>query len=161
MPSFDVVSEVDHQEIDNALNQARKEIVTRYDFKGSETEISQDKNVVNIVSEDDYKVKAVQDIILSKAIRRNIDAKALKMGDCESASGGRVKAKLEIQEGISTEIAKKMVQEIKSSKLKVQAQIQDEQLRVTGKKRDDLQEVMAFLKAKDWGIALQFKNFRD
>ncbi len=161
MPSFDVVSEVDHQEIDNALNQARKEITTRYDFKGSQTEINQDKNLIHIVSEDDYKAKAVQDIILSKAIKRGIDAKALKMGSPEAASGGRIKTQVEVQEGISTEIAKKMVQEIKSFKLKVQAQIQDAQLRVTGKKRDDLQEVMGLLKAKDWGLALQFKNFRD
>ncbi|MCP5467730.1 MAG: YajQ family cyclic di-GMP-binding protein [Deltaproteobacteria bacterium] len=161
MPSFDVVSEVDHQEIDNALNQARKEITTRYDFKGSQTEITQDKNFINIVSEDDYKVKAVQDIILSKVIKRGIDAKALKMGKVEGAASSRMKSQVEVLEGISTEIAKKMVQEIKSAKLKVQAQIQDEQLRVTGKKRDDLQEVMGMLKTKDWGIALQFKNFRD
>lgn len=161
MPSFDVVSEVDKQEVDNAVNQARKEIENRYDFRGSNTEIVLEKDSIALNSADEYKVKAVQDVLLGKMIKRGVDAKALDFGKVEAAANARAKSTVEIRQGISQEIGKKINKFIKEAKLKVQSQLQDNQVRVTGKKRDDLQDVIAALKAEDFGIALQFKNFRD
>lgn len=161
MPSFDVVSEVDQQEVDNGINQARKEITTRYDFRGSKTEINLEKNLIKLVSDDDYKVKAVQDVVRGKLIKRGIDAKALDFGKIEDAAGGLAKCEVKVKEGIDTETGKKIVKVIKDSKMKVQGQIQDNQVRISGKKRDDLQEAITLIKGKDFGIPLQFKNFRD
>ncbi len=161
MPSFDAVSEVDHQEVDNAVNQATKEIQQRYDFKGTKTEIKLDKNNIHVVSDNETKMKAVIEILQTKAMRRGIDIKSLSVGKIEPAGGQLVKCDIKVLEGIETEKAKKLTAAIKESKLKVQAQIQDNQVRVTGKKRDDLQEAIALLKGQDFGIPLQFKNFRD
>jgi len=161
MPSFDVVSEVNKQEIDNAVNQAIKEISQRYDFKGSKTEIKLEKDQIHVVSDNDSKMKAVVEVLQSKAVRRGVDLKALSVGKVEPAAGSLVKCDIKVLEGIETEKAKKITQAIKDSKLKVQAQIQDNQVRVTGKKRDDLQEVISLLRSKDFDLPLQFKNFRD
>ena len=161
MPSFDAVSEVDHQEVDNAVNQTIKEIIQRYDFKGSKTEIKLDKNNIHVVSDNETKMKAVVEILQTKAMRRGIDIKSLSIGKIEPGAGQLVKCDIKVLEGIETEKAKKLTQAIKESKLKVQAQIQDNQVRVTGKKRDDLQEAITLLREGDFGIPLQFKNFRD
>ncbi len=161
MPSFDVVSQVNMQEIDNALNQARKEIEQRYDFKGSNTEISADEEGVHINSTDDFKVKAAVDILQSKLVRRGIDLKSLIPGKIEAAASGRAKQTLEIQQGISTEKARDIVKAVKDSKIKVQSQIQADQVRVSGKKRDDLQAAIQLLRQRDFGLPLQFINFRD
>lgn len=161
MPSFDIVSQVDPQEIDNAINQTRKEVAQRYDFKGSKTEITIEKNAIHIVSDDDFKVKAVVDVLQSKMVRRGISLKALVYKPIEPAAGGLAKQTIDIQQGIETEKGRKIVKLIKDAKLKVQVQIQGEQLRVSGKKRDDLQSVIAMLKGEDLDLPLQFENFRE
>ena len=161
MPSFDVVSQVDGQEIDNAVNQARKEIGQRYDFKGSQTEIELDDNEIRIFSADDYKVKAVVEVLQSKFARRQVPLKALIYGKVEPAAGGRARQVITVQQGIETEKARRIVKVIKDSKLKVQSQVQGDQVRVTGKKRDDLQQVLQLLKQQDFDLPLQFVNFRD
>jgi hypothetical protein len=161
MPSFDIVSEVDSQEIDNAVNQVRKEIAQRYDFKGTQTEIELEKNEIRLTSDDDYKVKAVVEVLQSKIVRRNISPKALVYGKIEPAAGGRAKQTITVQHGIETEKARYIVKLIKDRKMKVQAQIQGDQVRVSGKKRDDLQAVIQMLKEQDLDLPLQFVNFRD
>jgi hypothetical protein len=161
MPSFDVVSQVDRQEIDNALNQTRKEIGQRYDFKGSKTEIREEGDDIHIVSDDNYKAKAVVDVLQSKLVRRGVSLKALVYGPIEPAAGGLAKQTLTVQQGIDTDKAKHIVKLIKDAKLKVQAQIQADQVRVTGKKRDDLQSVIQLLKQQDLDLPLQFINFRE
>lgn len=161
MPSFDVVSKVDTQEVDNAVNQARKEVGQRYDFKGSKTEIGLEKDAIQIVSDDEYKVKAVVDVLQSKLVRRGISLKALVYDPVEPAGGGLAKQTINVQQGIDTEKARKIVKLVKDAKLKVQVQIQGDQVRVSGKKRDDLQGVITMLKEQDLGLALQFENFRD
>jgi len=161
MPSFDVVSIVDPQEIDNAINQARKEIQQRYDFKNTKTAIELEENSIRVVSDDDYKVKAVVDILQSKLVRRGVSLKALVYGAIEPAAGGLSKQAITVQQGIETEKARRIVKLIKDSKLKVQSQIQGDQVRVTGKKRDDLQAAIQLLKAQDLDLPLQFINFRD
>jgi len=161
VPSFDVVSQVDMQEVDNALNQARKEIEQRYDFKDSKTEITLEKDTLWIHSSDDYKVKAALDILQSKFVRRNVSLKALLPGKIEPAGGGRAKQSIKIQQGIDTDKARAIVKAVKDSKMKVQSQIQGDQVRVTGKKRDDLQEAITLLRGQDFGLPLQFINFRD
>ena len=160
MPSFDIVSKVDMQEIDNAVNQTVKEIGQRYDFKGSKSEVTLEKETIKVLADDDFKLKAVIDILQSKFIKRNISPKALQYGKVEQASGGMVRQLITLQVGISKEKAKEIGAVIKETKLKVQSQIQDDQVRVTGKNIDDLQEVIALLKAKDLGIEMQFVNFR-
>ncbi|HCU23824.1 MAG TPA: YajQ family cyclic di-GMP-binding protein [Deltaproteobacteria bacterium] len=161
MPSFDVVSEVNKQEVDNAVNQARKEVQQRFDFKGTKTELTLEKNNLHVISDNESKMKSVLEILQSKAVKRGIDLKALSVGKIEPASGQLVKCDVQVLEGIETDKAKKIVQAIKDSKLKVQAQIQDNQVRVTGKKKDDLQEVMTLLRGGNFELPLQFKNFRD
>ncbi len=161
MPSFDVVSQVDPQEIDNALNQTRKEVVQRYDFKGSKTAIRQEGDDIHIVSDDDHKVKAVVDVLQSKLVRRGVSLKSLVYGTIEPAAGGLAKQTITVQQGIDTDKAKAIVKLIKDHKLKVQAQIQADQVRVTGKKRDDLQTAIQLLKQQDLDLPLQFINFRD
>ena len=161
MPSFDIVSKVDMQEVDNAVNQAIKEIGQRYDFKGSKCQITPEKDSVKILADDDYKLKAVVDVLQSKFMKRNISIKALQYGKVESASGGMVRQIITAQQGISKEKAKDITTAIKESKLKVQAQIQDDQVRVTGKNRDDLQEAIQLLKGKDMNVEMQFTNFRE
>jgi uncharacterized protein YajQ (UPF0234 family) len=161
MPTFDVVSQVDMQEVDNAVNQTRKEVTQRYDFKGSTTEITVDKTEIDIVSDDDYRVKAVVDVLQSKMVRRQVPPKALVYGKVEPAAGGRARQKITIQQGIATEHARQIVKIIKDSKLKVQAQIQADQVRVSSKDRDILQRVIQLLRQQDLPVALQFTNFRD
>ena len=161
MPSFDIVSKVDMQEVDNAVTQASKEISQRYDFKGSKSSITPEKDSVKVLADDDYKLKAVIDVLQSKFMKRNISIKALQYGKIEQASGGMVRQTITVQQGISKEKGKEIIAAIKEAKLKVQAQIQDEQVRVTGKNRDDLQEAIATLKGKDLDVEMQFTNFRE
>jgi uncharacterized protein YajQ (UPF0234 family) len=161
MPSFDVVSKVDRQEVDNAVNQTRKEISQRYDFKGTKTEIQIEEDAIHIVSEDDFKVKAVVDILQSKMVRRGVSLKALVYGKIEPAAGSRAKQTITVQQGIAVEKAREIVKLVKGSKLKVQGQIQADQVRISGKNRDDLQAVIQLLKAQDLDLPLQFINYRD
>ena len=161
MPSFDIVSKVDMQEVDNAVNQAGKEIGQRYDFKGSKSQITPEKDSVKVLADDDYKLKAVIDVLQSKFIKRGISIKALQYGKVEPASGGMVRQIITVQQGIPKEKAKDIIAVIKESKLKVQAQIQDDQVRVIGKNRDDLQDAIQLLKGKDMDVEMQFTNFRE
>jgi uncharacterized protein YajQ (UPF0234 family) len=161
MPSFDIVSKVDMQEVDNAVNQASKEIGQRYDFKGSKSQITPEKDSVKVLADDDYKLKAVIDVLQSKFLKRNISIKALQYGKVEPASGGMVRQIITVQQGISKEKAKDIINALKESKLKVQAQIQDDQVRVTGKNRDDLQDAIQLLKGTDIDVEMQFTNFRE
>lgn len=158
--SFDIVSEVNLQEIDNAINQATKEIETRFDFRGSASEIKYDGEVITLLSDDDFKLKNVVDILESKMVKRGVDLKALKYGKVEPAAGNTVRQTVTIQQGIDTAIAKNIVKDVKNSKIKVQASIQGDKVRVSGKERDDLQKVIKMLKENDYGIPLQFSNYR-
>jgi uncharacterized protein YajQ (UPF0234 family) len=161
MPSFDVVSQVDLQEVDNAVNQARKEVGQRYDFKGAAAEIALEKNEIRINAPDEFKVKAVVDVLQSKLVRRQVPIKALAYGSIEPAAGGRCRQILTVQQGIAAEKARQIVKIVKDAKIKVQVQIQADQVRVSGKLRDDLQRVIQLLRQQDLDIALQFVNFRD
>ncbi len=160
--SFDIVSEIDLQEADNAVNQALKEIQQRYDFKGSNSTIELDKKdkLLKVDSDDEYRLKQVIDVLESKLIKRGISLKALKYGDIEAGTKGSARQTITLQSGIDKENAKKITKLIKDQGLKVQAQIQDEQVRVTGKSKDDLQEVMALLKGSDLPFDMQFTNYR-
>jgi len=159
--SFDVVSRVDQQELDNALNQARKEIGGRFDFKNSVTEIEYDgKSKITILSDDELKMKNVTDIVQSKAVKRGIDIKAFDFGDVEPAAHNAVRRIVTIRSGIPKDKSKPLMEAIKALKLKVNAQYQDEQIRVSGKNRDDLQRVIAHLKAMEYELPLQFTNYR-
>ncbi len=160
MPSFDIVSKVDMQEVDNAVNQARKEISQRYDFKGSKSEINLEKDGITVLGDDEYKLKAVIDILQSKLVKRGISLKSLEYGKVEQASGGMARQVIGIRQGIPTEKGKEINKIIKGTKLKVQSQLQGDQIRVSGKKIDDLQEVIRILKEKDLGLDLQFVNMR-
>ena len=160
MPSFDIVSKVDLQEVDNAVNQTIKEVDQRYDFKGTQNDITLEKDAIVILAADDYKLQAIIDILKGKLVRRNLSPKCLDFQKKETASGGAVRQKIAIVQGIATDKGKELVKMIKDSKLKVQAQIMEDQVRVTGKKIDDLQEVIQLLKGKDVGIDLQFVNMR-
>ena len=158
--SFDIACKVDMQEVANAVNQAKREIETRYDLKGAKNDITQDKMDLVLTSGDEMKLKAVLDILQSKLHRRGVDLKALTIGDPETAAGGTLKQKITLQDGIPMEKAKEIVRLIKDSKIKVQASIQEKQVRVSGKNRDDLQAAIALVKGKDLGVALQFTNYR-
>ncbi len=160
--SFDVVSEVNMQEMKNVVDQATKEIKQRFDFKDSKTEITlkeKEKELV-VVSDDEYKLKAVHDIIKSKCVKRGVSLKALSYEAVEQALGGTVRQVVKIQSGLASEKAKEIAKAVKDSKLKVQAQIQGEQVRILGKSKDELQAAIALLKGKDFGIDLQFANYR-
>lgn len=157
--TFDIVSEVNMQEVDNAINQALKEITQRYDFKGTKTSIEVDKSTINIVTEDEMRMKSVVDVLQSKFIRRNVPIVNLEYGKVES-SGSMVKQRIEIKQGIESDLNKTIQKDIKASKLKVQAQYMENKIRVSGKKIDDLQMIIQLLKEKDYGIELQFQNFR-
>jgi len=159
-PSFDVVSEVDMQEVSNAINQTTKEILQRYDFKGSKSTVEKDDASIKVVTEDEMRLGAIVDVLKSKFIKRGISIKNLEYGKIEDAAGGMVRQVIKIKQGIEADVAKKIVKDIKDSKLKVQAQIQNDQVRVSGKKIDDLQAVIALLKEKDYGLELQYVNFR-
>jgi uncharacterized protein YajQ (UPF0234 family) len=162
MPSFDVVSQVDLQEIDNAMNQAKKEIANRYDFKGHLAEIDIEDKKITIKASDKMKLEAITEILRQKMSKRGISPKALKFEEAEKATGDSLRQVVIVQEGISTEQGKKIVKLIKDQNLKkIQAQIQGEQVRITGPKRDDLQAVIAILKEKVDDMSLQYVNFRD
>lgn len=159
--SFDIVSKVNLQEVDNAVNQTKREIVQRYDFKGSDTEVEWDgKKEIRIVTENEYRLDAVVELLKQRMVRRGVSVRSLEFGKVEQAAGGKVRQVVEVIQGISTEKAKEIVQAVKALKLKVQAQIMDDQVRVSGKSRDDLQRVIQALKEMDFGIELQFGNYR-
>lgn len=158
--SFDIVSKVDLTEVTNAINQALKEIENRYDFKGSKSEIKLDQAELVLVSDDDFKLEQVKDVLHSKLIKRNVPLKGLNYGKTEPAAGGTVRQRAKIVQGIDQENAKKINKIIKDTKLKVKSQIQDDQIRVTGKSKDDLQQIISILRGQDLPIDLQFINFR-
>lgn len=160
--SFDIVSEVNLQEVDNAINQARKEIAQRYDFKGSKSSIdlNQKEKSLTVISDDDFKLKSVVDILQNKLIKRGVPVKALSYGTVEPAAGSTVRQVMTLRVGIDKEHAKLIVKMIKDTKLKVQAQIMDDQVRVSGKNKDDLQSVMAMLRGAELDFAMQFTNYR-
>ncbi len=160
MHSFDIVSKINMQEMTNAIQQATKEIETRYDFKGSKSSIELGKDEITIISDDDFKLKSVIDILQNKMIKRGIPIKALKYGKEEEAAGGTVRMKIKLQQGIEQENAKKIVAAIKETKLKAQAAIQGDQVRVSAKNIDDLQTIMKMLKEKEYDFAMQFDNYR-
>ena len=162
MPTFDVVSEVDLQEVRNAVDQARKEVTTRYDFKDTGSTVELEGSEIRLHSSTEDRMKALVQVIEEKLVRREVSLKSLDYGKLEDAAKGTVRQTLKIESGISSENAKKVSKFIRDTGLKgIQAQIQGDQVRVSGKKRDDLQAVIAALKAEDFGIALQFTNFRD
>ena len=160
MPSFDVVSEVDHHELSNALDQANREIGTRYDFKGSNARIEASDNQLSLEAESEFQLGQMAPILKEKMSKRGIDVDCLEFGDVVEMNK-RARQPVTVKEGLDKDLARKMVKLIKDSKLKVQAAIQGEQLRVSGKKRDDLQQVMQLLREAGLGIPLQFNNFRD
>ena len=158
--SFDIVSKVDLSEVTNAINIAMKEIQNRYDFKGSSSEISLNGDEIVMISDDEFKMNQLKDVLLSKLIRRNVPIKNLQYGKLESAAGGNVRMRIKLVQGIDKENAKKINTIIKNTKLKVKSQIQDDQIRVSGKNRDDLQKVIAALREADLPLDLQFVNYR-
>ena len=160
MPSFDVVSEVDMHELSNAVDQANREIGNRFDFKGSDSIIKQKEAQLTLSSDSDFRIKQMQTVLFEKLTKRKIDIASLDQGKIEKSMGGAKQVSV-IQQGIDKESAKKVVKLVKESKLKLQAAIQDEQVRVTGKKRDDLQKMMNQLREAEIGLPLQFTNFRD
>lgn len=160
--SFDVVSQIDLQEIDNAVNQANKEISTRYDFKDTGTTIAFDRAVAKIVvqSREDFHLKNAVDVLQSKLVKRGIDLKALSYGKIEEASGATSRQEVDLVTGIDAETARAINKSIKSTKTKAKVQIEGEKLRISAKSRDELQDVIAFIKSQDFGIPLQFVNYR-
>ena len=160
MPSFDIVSEVDLQEVRNAVDQANREIGTRFDFKGVDAQFEQNESEINLKAEQEFQLNQMMDILRQKLVKRGVDVAAMDIKEPQTSLNAARQAVL-IKQGIETDIAKKMVKEIKASKLKVQAQIQGDQLRVSGKKRDDLQQVITLMRESDYGLPLQYQNFRD
>ena len=161
MPSFDVVSRLDFQEIDNAIRNVSREIATRYDFKGSDTSIERKENEVTVVTDDELKLNQVHDLIITHLVRRKVDPLTLSKKNMEKAGGNKVRQLYVLIEGIEQSIAKKIVTEIKNSKIKVQIKINGNELRVDGKKKDDLQTAMQLIEDLNIGIPIQFVNFRD
>jgi len=158
--SFDIVCKVDMQEVANALDQTRREVETRYDLKGSKNEVALEKHEITVTSADDMKLKAVVDIMQSKLHKRGVPLKALTYGDVQDAAGGAKRQKITLQQGIPIEKAREIVRLVKDSKIKVQASINEDKVRVAGKNRDDLQKVIAMVREKDFGIAVSFDNYR-
>ena len=158
--SFDIVSEVDRAEVMNAVNQTMKEVRQRFDFKDSKAAVALEEKDLALSAEDETKLRNMNDILQQKLVRRGVPLKALSYGDPEPAAGGTVRQRAQIQQGIPQEKAKEVVRFIKDSKVKVQASIQGDMVRVSGKDRDTLQQVIASLKAKDFGINMQFTNYR-
>jgi uncharacterized protein YajQ (UPF0234 family) len=161
MPSFDIVSEVDRQEIDNALNQARKELATRFDFKGSTAAVEFDKDKITITAEDANRMRGLREIVITKLSKRGVDLRNIDEDAEAISSMGHARLEMKIQQGLEGEKAKEIIAAIKAAGFKTQNALQDRQIRVTGKKRDELQEVIAFVRSKDFGVATSFKNFRD
>ena len=161
MPSFDVVSRLDHQEIDNAIGNVTREITTRYDFKGSDTSIEKKENCVVVTTDDEMKAGQVNDMLVTHFVRRKVDPLCLKKKELEKAGGNKIRQSYDLIEGIEQSLCKKITADIKSSKLKVQVKINGNELRVDGKKKDDLQNVMQLIEESNIGIPVQFINFRD
>ena len=163
MPSFDITSEVDKQELDNAVNQARKELVARFDFKGSSATIDLDlkESKIKLAAEDASRVKSLHDIVIGKLSKRGVDLRNIERKDPVISPLGHATQELVIKQGLDGDKAKEIVRAIKDKSFKVQSSLQDRQIRVTGKSRDELQEVIAFCRAKDFGVGLGFGNFRD
>ena len=161
MPSFDVVSRLDHQEIDNAISNATREITTRYDFKGSDTSIEKKENSVVVTTDDEMKAGQVNDMLVTHFVRRKVDPLCQKKKELEKAGGNKIRQSYDLIEGIEQSLCKKITADIKSSKLKVQVKINGNELRVDGKKKDDLQNVMQLIEESNIGIPVQFINFRD
>ena len=161
MPSFDVVSKVDWHEVDNAMNQANKELAQRFDFKGSKTRIELKEEAFAIESADEFKVGQAVEVLNGKLAKRHVPLDALDAGTIEPAAGGRARQQIKVKSGVEEKTAKSIVKAIKSAKLKVQAAIQGDSVRITGKKRDDLQNVISLLRDESYGQPLQFENFRD
>ncbi len=161
MPSFDVVSRLDFQEIDNAIGNTTREITNRYDFKGSDTSIERKDENLTVISDDELKINQVHDLIITHLVRRKIDPLCLAKENLEKAGGNKIRQTYKLVEGIEQQIAKKIVADVKSSKIKVQVKINGNELRVEGKKKDDLQTVMNMVENLKIGIPVQFINFRD
>jgi uncharacterized protein YajQ (UPF0234 family) len=161
MPSFDIVSQVNSMEIENAVNIANKELANRFDFKGSKAEIILEKNEIKLSAEDAFKVKTLSEIVMGKLAKRNISMKCIEQKDPDISPLGHARQVIKIKQGIESAIAKQVTGFIRDQKLKVTTQIQGEEVRVTGKNRDDLQAVIAAVRAHDFPVALQFQNFRD
>ena len=161
MPSFDVISRINHQQFDNALSNCLREISNRFDFKGLHISIERKENLITTVAPDELKLKQVNELLQTHLIRRKVDPRVIAMKSSEKASGGSIGQVNEFKEGISQENAKKVISDIKKLKLKVQIKIQGEELRVDGKKKDELQEAMNAIKSIDIGLTIEFVNFRD
>ena len=161
MPSFDVVSRIDHQEIDNAIGNATREITTRYDFKGSNTSIEKKDNSIVVLTDDEMKAGQINDMLVTHFVRRKLDPLCLKKKELEKAGGNKIKQIYDLIEGIDESICKKLIADVKSSKIKVQVKINGSELRVDGKKKDDLQSVIQLIESSNIGIPIQFINFRD
>ena len=160
MPSFDVVSEVDMMEVKNALEQANKELANRFDFRDAKAEILLEKEEIKLSAINAFKIKALEEIVLGKLARRNISLKNIDRKDPDISPLGHARQELKLKQGLETDVAKTITTAIRDTKIKVQTQIQDRQIRVTGKDRDALQEVIAFLRAKEFPVALNYTNFR-
>lgn len=161
MPSFDIVSEVNQVEVRNAVDQTNKEVSTRFDFKGSDARVEQKESVLTLFADDDFKLSQITDILTGKLTKRGVDIRSLKYGDVEKISGNKVKQAVTVREGVEQELAKKVVRTLKDSKLKVQASIQGDAVRVSGTKRDELQNAIALVKKAITDFPLQYQNFRD
>src|SRR6185295_12191519 len=161
MASFDIVSEVDIQEVDNAVNQARKEIAQRFDFKGSKCEIAWDRVKIDLTAEDQFRLKALTEVLTTKLAKRNVSLKSLDYGELGVSPLGHARQEIKLKQGIESAKAKEIVQYIKGLKFKVQPQVHEDKVRVSGKSRDDLQSVMASVRAKDFTLPLSFDNYRD
>jgi cyclic-di-GMP-binding protein len=161
MPSFDIVCEANTVELKNAVEQSNKEITNRFDFKGSDSRVEQTEKELTAFADDDFKLSQIKDVLLAKLAKRNVDVRFLKYGDPQKIGGDKLKQIISIRQGIETEDAKKIVKVIKESKIKVQASIQGESVRVTGAKRDDLQAAMAAVKKDILDLPMTFNNFRD
>lgn len=161
MPSFDIVSEVNEVEVRNAVDQTNKEVTNRFDFKGSDARVEQADKVLTVFADDDFKLSQVRDVLTTKLAKRNVDIRCLETGDSEKISGGKVKQQITVRTGVATELAKKIVKLIKESKLKVSASIQGDAVRVSGAKRDTLQEAIALVKSSIKDYPLQYENFRE
>ena len=161
MPSFDIVSQVDMQEVRNAVDQASRELINRYDFKGTNTTVNLSDEGITVESSADGRLEAAVDVLKTKLVKRNVSLKSIAGGEPNEIGGGRYKAVFTLNEGIAQDAAKELTKDIKEMKLKVQVQIQGDQLRVTGKKRDDLQSVIAAVKSMNFKLPLQYINFRD
>jgi cyclic-di-GMP-binding protein len=161
MPSFDVVCRIDLQEVDNAIQQTLREIAQRFDFKNLRTELRRDDTSVHLLAADEFKLRALSDILREKMSRRQVPLKGLQVGDVEPGPAGTAKQTIALQQGIPTDKSREIVKLVKDAKLKVQVAIQGDQVRVTGKKKDDLQAVVKLLRERDLGIAMQFTNFRE